>query len=46
MRDVWVAVRASLRNVLEQVTLADVARRRLPAEVQALADDPDAWAQH
>lgn len=46
MRDVWVAVRASLRNVLERVTLADVAAGRLPAEVQALADDPDAWEQH
>jgi Rrf2 family protein len=46
MRDVWVAVRASLRNVLERVTLADVAAGRLPADVQALADDPDAWAQH
>ncbi len=28
LRDVWVAVRASLRRVLESVTLADVARRR------------------
>ena len=46
LRDVWVAVRASLRNVLERVTLADVAAGRLPPEVQALADDPDAWAQH
>jgi Rrf2 family protein len=46
MRDVWVAVRASLRNVLERVTLADVAAGRLPPDVQALADDPDAWAQH
>jgi Rrf2 family protein len=46
LRDVWVAVRASLRNVLERVTLADVAAGRLPPEVQALADDPDAWEQH
>jgi Rrf2 family protein len=46
LRDVWIAVRASLRNVLERVSLADVAAGRLPAGVQSLADDPDAWAQH
>ncbi len=43
LRDVWVAVRASLRAVLEQVTLADVARGQLPDHVRALAADPDAW---
>jgi Rrf2 family protein len=46
LRDVWVAVRASLRNVLEQVTLADLARGDLPEHVRALAADPDAWAPH
>jgi Rrf2 family protein len=46
LRDVWVAVRASLRGVLEQVTLADLARGELPASVKALAADPDAWAPH
>ncbi len=46
LRDVWVAVRASLRNVLEQVTLADVAAGNLPPDVRALADDPDAWSPH
>ena len=46
LREVWVAVRASLRAVLEQVTLADVVRGELPASVQALAADPDAWAPH
>ena len=44
--DVWVAVRASLRQVLEAVTLADVARGELPASVEALARDPDAWSPH
>ena len=39
-------MRASLRAVLEQVTLADVARGDLPAEVEELARDPDAWARH
>jgi Rrf2 family protein len=46
LRDVWIAVRASLRGVLEQVTLADLASGELPASVQALAADPDAWAPH
>jgi Rrf2 family protein len=44
--DVWIAVRASLRSVLEQVTLADVARGELPDHVRQLAADPDAWAPH
>ncbi|MGZ4292157.1 MAG: RrF2 family transcriptional regulator [Gaiellaceae bacterium] len=46
LRDVWVAVRASLRAVLERVTLADVARGDLPEHVRDLAADPDAWAPH
>ena len=46
LRDVWVAVRASLRAVLEHVTLADLAAGELPESVQALAADPDAWAPH
>lgn len=40
--DVWIAVRASLRSVLEQVTLADLAAGRLPASVERLAADPEA----
>jgi Rrf2 family protein len=46
LRDVWVAVRASLREVLEQVSLGDLARGELPENVAALAADPDAWAPH
>jgi Rrf2 family protein len=41
--DVWIAVRASLRGVLERVTLADVAAGKLPAHVIKLAEDPEAW---
>ena len=40
---VWIAVRANLRKVVEQVTVADVAGGRLPTEVDQLAEDPDAW---
>jgi Rrf2 family protein len=46
LREVWVAVRASLRGVLEKVTLADLAAGELPASVRELAGDPDAWAPH
>lgn len=37
LRDVWMAVRASLRNVLEHVTVADLAAGRLPRTVMTLA---------
>ncbi|HWC87917.1 MAG TPA: Rrf2 family transcriptional regulator [Solirubrobacteraceae bacterium] len=40
---VWIAVRASLRGVLERVTLADVAGDQLPEHVIKLAQDPEAW---
>src|SRR5215208_3521672 len=43
LRDVWVAVRASLRAVLEHVTLADVAAGELPGHVRELVGDRDAW---
>jgi Rrf2 family protein len=45
LREVWVALRASVRSVLEQVTLADVARGELPPLVAELTDDADAWAR-
>jgi Rrf2 family protein len=39
----WVAVRASLRSVLEHVTIADLATGRLPKRIQNMADKPDSW---
>ena len=42
---VWVATRASLRSVLEAVTLADIAGDALPAHVLDLIADPDAWVR-
>jgi Rrf2 family protein len=41
LRDVWIAARASLRSVLEQVTLADVVAGALPAPVIVLAQDTE-----
>jgi Rrf2 family protein len=46
LQDVWIAVRANLRGVLEQVSIADLARGELPESVAALAADPDAWLPH
>ena len=45
LQTVWVALRANLRAVLDEVTLADVVAGNLPAEVARLADDPDAWVR-
>ena len=44
LQQVWIAVRANLRAVLEVVTLADVARGDLPEIVRELTGDPEAWA--
>ena len=45
LRDVWVAVRSSVRAVLEHVTLADVAHNTLPPLVAELTSEPDAWVR-
>lgn len=44
--DVWIALRVSLRSVLEAVTLADLASGRLPRSVLALVRDPEARTPH
>jgi Rrf2 family protein len=43
LKEVWVAVRASLREVLEEVTLEDVASGELPDHVHELTGLPGAW---
>jgi Rrf2 family protein len=43
LQTTWIALRASLRAVLERVTLAELAAGELPADVVALTEDPDAW---
>jgi Rrf2 family protein len=42
----WIAVRANLRAVLEEVTLADVATGDLPGVIEEIASDPSAWLTH
>ncbi|MCX5588905.1 RrF2 family transcriptional regulator [Streptomyces erythrochromogenes] len=39
----WIALRSNVREILEGVSLADVAASDLPADVSALTDVPDAW---
>jgi Rrf2 family protein len=46
LREVWIAVRANLRAVLESVTLADLAEGTLPEPVMELTQDPEAWIHH
>jgi Rrf2 family protein len=41
--EVWVAVRSSLRRVLDEVTLAQVLTGKLPAHIKKLVGEPDAW---
>ncbi len=43
LQDVWIALRASERQILELVTVADVATGKLPKRVRTLAADPRAW---
>jgi Rrf2 family protein len=43
LQQVWIALRANLRAVLEQVSVADVASGELPNEVLALTKIEDAW---
>jgi len=40
---VWVAVRASLRQVLDETSLEQVLTGSLPTSVRVLAEAPDAW---
>jgi Rrf2 family protein len=43
LRDVWVAVRAALRQVLERTTLEQIVENALPIQVTSLSDDPRSW---
>ncbi len=46
LQEVWIAVRANLRAVLESVTLADLVEGDLPALITELTRDPEAWVHH
>ncbi|MBD8868191.1 RrF2 family transcriptional regulator [Nocardioides donggukensis] len=46
LQHVWIAARHSLRDVFEQVSIADLAGRALPDAVTARTADEDAWQSH
>jgi Rrf2 family protein len=43
LQQVWIALRANLRQVLERVTVEQVAAGKLPKEVVALTREEQAW---
>jgi Rrf2 family protein len=43
LQQVWIALRANLRKVLEHVSVADVSAGRLPKDVIALTRSDEAW---
>ena len=45
LRTVWIAVRASMRAVVDETTLDDVVSGRLPDSVRRLTEAPDAWSR-
>jgi Rrf2 family protein len=45
LQTVWVALRANLRGVLDEVTLGQVAAGKVPAAVEKLTREPDAWTR-
>jgi Rrf2 family protein len=45
LREVWLALRVNIRQVLESVTLADVVDGSLPEPIGTLAQHPDATLQ-
>jgi Rrf2 family protein len=43
LQQVWIALRANLRKVLEHVTVADVASGKLPKQIVTLTREEEAW---
>lgn len=45
LKKVWIAVRSSLRDILEEVTLAQVLTGNFPARVTRALSEPGAWSR-
>jgi DNA-binding IscR family transcriptional regulator len=43
LRDVWIAVRAALRELLETTSVQDLVEGTLPERMDELTHAPDAW---
>lgn len=46
LQHVWIAARASLREVFEQVSIQQLADGELPVSIADLTSDEDAWQPH
>ena len=46
LQHVWIASRHSLRDVLEKVTVRQLAEGKLPRSVSSRTSDEDAWQPH
>jgi Rrf2 family protein len=46
LQHVWIASRHSLRDVLEKVTVRQLAEGKLPRSVSSRTSDDDAWQSH
>ena len=45
LQQVWIALRANIRAVMEDTTLADVVGGKLPSDVRELSEPAEAWSQ-
>ncbi len=43
LQEVWIATRAALRSVLEEVNVSDIATGKLPRKLEKLVEPPEAW---
>jgi DNA-binding IscR family transcriptional regulator len=41
LRDVWIALRTNMQQILESVTIADLAAGQLPEPVRRIVSDPE-----
>ena len=41
--DLWIGLRAAVRQVMESVTIADIGSGDWPDQLARLVDDPDSW---
>lgn len=46
LQHVWIAARSSLRQVFETVSIQHLADGAIPAEVEQLTEDDEAWLPH
>ncbi len=46
LQDVWVGLRANIREILETVTLADIVSGELPDPVSGIVGRPEVWESH